>query len=285
MNVNDLPTYLRAAADEPPPTTIDLDALIAGERRRSRTVRLATFGGGIVAVTALIVGVTLSAGSLVGGVLHAGAPPGTATPGDPSNEPTADVGSDEPVPCGVVIIAPKGVYQSFTGTRPDPAEPPGQIARRMSEALDTALVARLPKDTAIRDLGHTSGCDRRQFVYDPQRREYNLPLAITTPAGTARLFVLVMPKTADWDRCYVTPPDAMCQRHELRGGGQYASDTMVAGSEVRHTVTVFRADDTMVSMQVTNFDLNNRPVAGSQPPLSIEQLVELGQTPGLTLYT
>jgi hypothetical protein len=70
----DLTEVLREASDSPPPTSIDLDALIGGERRRERQKRWLTG-------TAVAAGVAVSAGVVtVGFPGTGGLPTGTANP-------------------------------------------------------------------------------------------------------------------------------------------------------------------------------------------------------------
>jgi hypothetical protein len=170
----DLNEALREAAAEPPPTSIDLDALIRQESRRERRQRWLS-GTGIAAGVAATVGVAaigFSGGALPGRFAAGGAPPcpvvspapsgasgspgsasgnpsggasgspGSAS-GNPSGGASGNPSSASGKPSGGASGSPGGGPQATTGPvrprGPVPTESCGIAARRFNQALTDTL--------------------------------------------------------------------------------------------------------------------------------------------------
>lgn len=263
--MRDIGDDLRALANEPPPTTINIDTLIENEQRRSRMLRVGATAGGLAAsVTAVVLGVGLVTGGMHLPTRESAAAGGSNTSGatldDPSPEPTADVESGAPIPCDTVVLAPKGVYQSFTAVRSGPIPNPSDTARRLSTTLGTAL-GKLAPEAKMTDLTHDQKCAGKPlFIYDPQRREFSLTLKIEDSSGWGVLYLDIMPTETGWDRCYASPPQPDCDLKKLGDGSSYRAQASDLGDssnrEARqHLVRLFRTDDTTVMLTTSNFEI------------------------------
>lgn len=129
----DLTQAMQAATANPPPTGIDVDRLVTGERRRSRS-RYAVAGTALAAV-------------LVGGFVVAQQPARhDETPG--SAPPLGTIASEEPPSCGISTQLDDGL---LTGKKPLRPVTESCLAGsgRLGGALTEVLTDQLPPDTTI----------------------------------------------------------------------------------------------------------------------------------------
>lgn len=311
--MRDLGAELRAITDAPPPTAIDVDTLIEREQRRARVLRVGSAAGGVAAaVTALLLGVGLLTGWLNWDTGESSAAAGSTTSGDQrprpgggSPEPTADVASGAPIPCGVVLLAPKGAYQSFTAVRRDAIKAPADTARRMSSVFNTAIEGYLP-GAKVTDLTHEKGCaGQPQLVYDPQRREFSMELRIDDASGWGMISITVRPTIKGWDPCEWVQGDTSCAVKKLPDGSSYwrgPSPNTNNPAAVSHGIEVYRTDGTTVGLGTSNYQtkpgLPQKPTVSpstrqlpadviiTRPtsPLNAEHLLEIGTRAGLGIF-
>lgn len=279
--MDDLARRMSAVTANPPPTHIDVAALIAGEQRRGRRLRLAAAtAGAAVVVTATMGTVILLPGS------------GAERPGGTAMSPCAP-----PSPSSTAMPVP-----SMAGGPPSPAPPeqgswptePGAAAvGRLSIAIDEALTALVPEADVVAE----PWCDRPQFQYLPDHRQYDLSVELTD--GARRNFLSVIIGVTTTDAVKACPEGAVnteytsCEVRRLPDGGtavlQKATGLGPADG-TRYDATVYRADGTSVHIMTNNTWFDDG--AGSSPGeltlpelfLTLDQIVQLGQYPDLTLY-
>jgi len=96
------------------------------------------------------------------------------------------------------------------------------------------------------------------------------------------------------------PPDVRCQSSYTRASyGRDADGTLILirstyqdNQVVMHVVQVYRPDGTLLLLATSNIrSTEGSPSApsgytieGPEPPVTVDQLIEIGRTPGLTLY-
>jgi hypothetical protein len=272
--VDDLTYRMRAVTDTAPPTRIDIDALISGERRRGHVLRLAGVTGG----TAVAVAATLwTVSALPGpGGIAAG---GLGVAASPSFTLCAPL---NPSPSGR-----PGATKSDDAVQGSRAEPVPLAVARLSIAFDDALGTVLP---GIEVSPTLRGCDRPQFQYSPRNREYSVDVRLSDNAGSGGLYLTV--SASDPNDPRQCQQGATCERRDLPGGGVALLYTLpnvvgIVGS-TQYQVTVDRPDGMRVFVMSNNIDYhgNSDPkkakVTRSGPIGTLDQLVQLGQTPGLT---
>jgi hypothetical protein len=245
--VTDLPTALRAAVADPPPTSIDVDRLIATERRR-RSRLVVTSAGALTLVAALATAAVV------------------AGPGDRPLIGAAPAPRD---PCALPSVPsylPSGVA--------DPIRRPAESHAAAAERLTAALPPLLPDGAHPRQ---GSGCDRIEFRWDPDQAAYQANAWVGVDDQTS-IVVLVRPR----DRSQKTPRCMIlngreCGRWDFWPGVVTMTDLGPADTQDRSrlTVAVHRPDDTWVGVVVIGFhdDLWTLP-----------NWAKLGNAPGLTLY-
>jgi hypothetical protein len=143
----DLHDELRAAAEAPPPSRIDLDALIDREVRRRRTLRWAGAAATFGAVAALAIAVPIALG------------------GGPASYSGADVAAGRPCP----TVAAPGPQQSHAAPRP--TEHCGDAVARLGNELSAAITRVLP----------TMQPGPVEFAYVPVRLGYEATVRLTGP--------------------------------------------------------------------------------------------------------
>lgn len=284
--MDDLSIRMRAAVAEPPPTRIDLDRLIAGERRRSRTTTWTAAGTAMAAaVAAIAIAPALLAGSGPRGVAAPPAAPASGTPVPATASPKL-CAPLKPIPTG-----PQPPLQSHDTVRARPTEPMEQAVPRLTVGLSTALAAVLPPGMRVEAL--EEGCTEPQFQFHPSYREYEVSARIVAGQGSGFLLVRVMPTPANDDKvCQASGDPTDCARTTFPDGTVALADTMDAGTggERQVSVVAHRPDGTSVFLIANNYSLGAGPEAteptltSANPPLTAEQLIEIGRDPGLTLY-
>jgi hypothetical protein len=272
MNV--LSESLRRATEAGPPTRIDVDALIAGERRRRQTL----IGGSVLGAAAASVAIVLLAQILTSpgtsgpapgpgsGVVGAGRscvaptpsltqPP--ASPGDPSAHPRQD----------------NGPYAGPTaGLDPAPmagTEPVAAAKSRLSNAFADALRAVLP-GVPFRDWADPN-CPLPQFITYDRAFPYESAAVITDAQGRGDIVVHLYAAPAKRPSC-----DECAWHQDLPGGGLafgYPDDPT--------RVDIWRPDGT--GNVILAVDHQGDPVRAT-PPATREQMIAIGTYPTLSLY-
>ena len=278
--MDDLSARMRAAAESPPPTRIDLDALISGELRRRRTLGWAGGAGAIAAAVALAIAVPTvflpgsgqapDGGGPVGGGFVAGDLPSLCAPLSPS--PTM-----HPAP-----------VQSDDTVRPLPSEPVAQAVPRLTEAMRVALGNVLPDGMTVEAA--QPGCAVPQFQYQPSYREYSLGARIKDRQGYGNLSVQVLPSgTTDNNVEFFYANYEDCSSTREPDGTVVVAGIMPGrhSPERQYLVYVRRPDGATVLLSLSNFHIAldfTETVTRPEPPLTREQLISIGRAPGLTLY-
>ncbi|WP_144120415.1 hypothetical protein [Catellatospora sichuanensis] len=251
--MNDLPEQMRAATDDAPPSRIDLDSFIAREQRRSRLLRWSGAStAAAVVVSALVAMPVLYAGGA--GVTAALGGAACPTPGPNPTEVPYDAA-------------------------PTPAAPSAQecaaTVQRLSAALRDVLAVTAP-GRAVHPLATTA------FVYQPRNAHYEARVNLSGPGGPV-LRVEVAELTEDPpSRIRVCPDtDKRCS-YEITTTG-----VVVFAADFGDTsqVEAHREDGTriMVSVDVPGVTGETRP-PGVVAPLTIAQLADIAEAPGLSLF-
>jgi hypothetical protein len=153
--MTDLHEQLRAAAEAPPPSHVDLDALIAKEVRRRRTLRWAGAAGTFAAVAALAIAAPIALG------------------GGPASYSGADVAGARPCP----TAGAPGPQQSHAAPRPTEhcADAVARLAAELSAAIKTVVPTMQPGPV--------------EFAYVPVRLRYEATVTLTGPKSEDELRV------------------------------------------------------------------------------------------------
>jgi hypothetical protein len=296
MNAAELNRALRAAVADAPPTGIDLDRLIGAEQRRERSLRNA----GVICAAALsVLMVTIVFFGLSGRPST-----GQRVTGPGPTQPTAGatVRHGSP-PCpSMAATGPARPYQSGVSSPRPIRESCGEATARLDDALAGALHTQAPAATFQDVLG--SGQPVRFLRANDNNLTYTAGLLLTMPSGRGSLGIQVQPRTykppseaelrsnfgcdrapaSDTTCIYRTEPDGTVVTGVLvpspmaRGGHQYQ-------------IQVFRTDDTLVMLMVSNTYYDGKPdpqatpkIGSSQLPLTLDQIITIGRDAGLTLY-
>jgi hypothetical protein len=301
---------LRDAVAEPPPTSIDLDGLIGGEKRRARRQRWLT-GGGVTALVVAALGAAILGvpGALPLPFAGGGAPPpcpvvspsatGQVLPHPSpsvSGYPGSPSASSQPDPTGSAIDTSPG---ASAPPRP-PTEACGTAATRFNGTLTEALHRALPNATfanaidphqaavwftrdgggeffagvTIREGGHSSrfSASLSTFSEIPEK---------LCEVGTSGCSREVAP-----DGTVILTFDLIAGNLSTPGpkaSGGTSGSPGTQGSPppqlIAHNLYVFRPDGTFVSFAI-HPDAGN---AGSLP-LSLDQLHTIALSPGFTLF-
>ncbi|SCE67869.1 hypothetical protein GA0074695_0248 [Micromonospora viridifaciens] len=281
--MDDVVSELRAAVASPPPTRIDVDRLIATDRRRRR-VRAWTLSGtgAAVAVAALLLAPAVLRGPAAQpeGFSLAPAAPGSV-PGGTAEPPCAPVtprASGEPAP-----------QQSYPTVRATPTETPAAAVDRLTGVLRGALRDVVPPDLTIRAA--LPGCTDPQFQYQPSYREYVAGGRLVRGAEEAFLHVELRPTGADEapDCGTLVPDREHCTRTELADGGVLLASAVPYGVDgvVQLSAILVRPDGTTVRVITANAGIGPDGAprrTAERPLLTAEQVEVLARTAGLTLY-
>jgi hypothetical protein len=297
VDLNDvrLDHALRAAVADAPPTGIDLDRLIGAEQRRQRVMRAV---GAVCAAAASVLLVTA-----VFGLSGRASTTGLGTVAAPG---ASHSNSSSPRPCP--SLPATGEPRAYQSGAPSPKPVPescGDATYRLDGALAQALRKYAPGVTFADTLQPSQPV--RFLRANDHNLQYGAGLSVSTSATRGRAHVEVEPRT------YGPQDEAGLSRQFGCGGRQssdntcvyrtYSDGTVVNGvtfSEpggrtpipgVQYQITVFRPDSTVVSLVVNNSYYEGTPdpdsvpkIGGKEPPLTVEQLIEIGRDPGLTLY-
>jgi hypothetical protein len=290
--VDQLSDALRQAVADPPPSTIDIDRLIVGEQHRARRQR---WLAAAAATTLLVTAAVATPSMLTGGPMH-GAGGGARCPGV-SSDPTAF-----PLP----------------GNGPAPSESCEAAMERLKAAVLDAVSRVLP-GAEVRFVTEGSGP-----VVAGSGGEYLATLEISDASGTSVLslrwstFGPAGPAGARAAACGGTGGGSSPPLVPASGtaAGCYGLQVLPDGSAMLtvgfepdppnivlayHKVYLYRTDGTFIELHSQNYrmpseaylrSLTASPLGHPEgmlvplrpAPLSYGQLVELGETPGLTLF-
>ncbi|MEV4662364.1 hypothetical protein AB0J85_10460 [Micromonospora echinofusca] len=281
--MDELARQMRSAVASPPPTRIDVDRLIADDRRRRRHRVWATAGTG---VTALVAAVVLTPALLVGPAAGPGGPTLPTGGGSPSTGPSL---------CPVVEPEPSGPpapQQSYDTKRDRPTERPDAGVARLTLALRPALSAVVPAGLSVD--GTIPGCDLVQFTYEKSHWHYYAHARLTRGGQADNLTVTLVPTAADEPvGCAAAPDSRACTSRRLPDGGTLAIGGAKPGKEgaEQRWARVQRADGTTVTVTTDNHHVDGGEDGvpptfrfGPPPVLTVAQLTAIATTPGLTLH-
>ncbi|BEL04313.1 hypothetical protein Q0Z83_025040 [Actinoplanes sichuanensis] len=254
--MDDLPAMLREATRNPPPTRIDLDRMIDGERRR-KTWRTASAGSVLAVITA------------IGGVAWTTHQADRATPAVTASRPPVTPSTPAPSPCTHPTDGVGAAARTPQPVRPLPETHDTAIAR-----LTAALPHLIPPGSRP---SRTSSCDRVEFWWNKQAAAYQ---AVAWQGdGATEVSMVILVRAAE--RSDTTPhclaaTGSACTRTDLGPGEIAMSDSMpLIEGERQRSVTVYRPDSTRVSVVVIGRPASLPTVAG---------LTEIARSADLTLY-
>ena len=269
---------LRRATQAGPPTRIDVDALIAGERRRRHVL----ISGSVMGTAAAAVAVVLLAqvltspgtsgpapGTAIGATRSCVAP--TPTSSTSAGQPSGSKGS--PDPSAAPPAEDHGPYAGPTaGLEPAPyqgTEPTEAAKSRLSNAFAGALRSVLP-GVPFRDWADPN-CPLPQFItYDPAF-PYEASAVITDAHGRGDIVVHLYRAPAQRPSC-----ESCSWQQDLPGGGLafgYPDDPT--------RVDIWRPDGT--GNMILAVDHRGDP-ARPTPPATRQQMIAIGAYPALSLY-
>ena len=293
--MKDLGDRMRAIAEDPPPTTIDVDRVIASERRRTRNIRVVTAVA--CSVAAVVLSTTLIPGVRAGlipvddtevGSQQSAPPVVTEQPAASPEDPSAVEATpwESQLACGTVTRSPTGAYQSFDAANQESFQPT-VTASRLSTVVAKALAKTSLSKSKLRDLQHDDRCGGMQFVYDSQRRTFRLGLEVVDPMGIGTLVISLrpLPARSEPDPCATS---RSCNVMTNADGSTYIADTLRTESGgLQYSMSLSRTDGTLVLVSASNQAGGSTPLdqpTRKIPPLDLDDLVALSQNPGLTLY-
>ncbi|MEV6305710.1 hypothetical protein AB0M02_40275 [Actinoplanes sp. NPDC051861] len=257
---------MRSASAGAPVAGIDLDALIAGEKRRTRRLRWA---GGLAVVALVVSAVPMALGF---GADEHRSPAAAPAPADcPAASASADCPAvSGPADCPAVPEDPgerPQPQQSHPAPRPteDCAAAVKRLAGEMSEALAVVPGVRLESVYPT------------TFAYNSRRLQYEAPMKVTGPNGSSgSLLVRIIAAHEYPDRSMTQCPEKADQNCLYRLSGD---DTIVAAVDHGRSdqVEAYRKDGTAL-LAVLTVD------KGSKAPMTLAQLAEAASYPGLTLF-
>lgn len=270
-----LTDQLRAAAADPPPSRIDIDALLAGERHRRQRIAV---GGVAAAVLALAVAVPLILG-------YPGPPGGSSL-----------VGASPPV-----------AASPSAGVSPPAGAPQDAEAARLTGIFAGWLRATLP--AATRTDPNAPGSPAPWFL--GEAGQYKAGVDAADAAGLGHIFAMVL---ADLPPCTTEPCETgpECPAPEIDGtycelrpdGTKVFVVSMDNAGMINHQVAIYAPDGTLAQISASNFglapDVDPTASAGGMtircsttepkkcdgtpplditrptPPLTVAQLIEIG---------
>ncbi len=272
---------LQLAAADPPPTRIDVDRLIEGERRAGHRRRWVA-AGSAAAVLAVSATTFLLVRAPAGGAVVGDSSSQAVTKPDPGGQPER-LGQ-----CIAVARPPSTEPESsaaYGPIKPAPTETRDAAVPRLSRVLNDSLRQNLP-GASFADERHPN-CEAVQFQPDAHGFLYAAEFVAKDTAGPGQVVVGLRRATWESRAAFESGESTLYEDRETRPDG-----TMVGwiegarlGDGSRHQVDVLRPDGTFVMLvaQTTSggSDLNpTRPT----PAATVEQLIAIGTEPNLTLY-
>jgi hypothetical protein len=292
-----------------PPSTVDVDAVIARERRAAwarRTVYPWTATA--AAVVALAVGAVVLVAPSAGPGGGSPAPDGalmttTSSPSPPLTTTTAEPGCAPPSPASVSARTPTSESRQAPSSPPATvSETPEQAAARLSSVLKYSVRGHLAAGTQLlanpgaRPYGPLdfyrvgAGTDGKDC---PGQPGYLMAMANVNRNGRKGNILAV----AQWFGDYGTPecPDPAvspeqtgCQVHTGPHGEKIAAATLVMdGGSTGYRLNVAKPDGTglvLAAENVSDTSKKGGPPQSPAPPLTIDQLIEIATDPAFTLY-
>lgn len=252
--MDDFATRMRAAADSPPPARIDLDALISSELTRRRNLRWA---GGAAAVAAAV---TLA---IAGPAMLPRGPAGDNPAGVRIGGPGSTVAAR---PCPTA--AAPGPQQSHGGPRP--SEPCAEAVERLAAELMAALRLHLVRPAAPDGVS----IDSAGFVYVPVRLRYEATANVSGPNGHGYLQIQLIASHEHPDPGRANCPSDSC-RYEKDPDGTIV---VAKGDAQQQQVEIYRPDGT--ALRALGYPASN----DAPSPFTLDQVIAIARTPGLTLY-
>ncbi|MDG9678882.1 hypothetical protein [Micromonospora sp. DH14] len=286
--MDELTKHLQDAVTGSPPSRIDLDGLIAADRRRRRHRARTLAGIGVAAAVAAVAVPTLVAVPGRGGMAL---PPMSSGSGDASlcaapipMPSAADPSASGPEP---LASGPEPSSETYDTVRVRPTELWEAGVPRLTAALRAALAATVPTNLTV--TGTVPECDRPQFAYQYPHRQYEMIATLGRDGRHSQLRVALYPTRAEAKADCADAPDF--RNCEVRGLGDdgvamLSTSTDPAGGILRW-VQLMRVDGTSVTVTVGNLLYGEHgPVdrAASEALLTSQELVDLARAPGLTLY-
>ncbi|WP_433053913.1 hypothetical protein [Dactylosporangium sp. CS-033363] len=263
----DLKQAMQEATDSPPPTGIDVDRLIAGERRRGTSMRLAGFAA---VVTVLAFAATLLpryfGESLAPPPVVAASGDRTPAPPTPMTTPRTDFPTIPGLPSGMAGSIKEACAQTPSPGLAPPLHPvteqcdraTGRLAATYGfqiEEMVTGVVGgvalRFVRDPAV-SVGYYSGRD-----YDRDGHRFTVTVRVSASPGDQ----------AQWAAGH--PCAAGCSERTVGGTTLHITDGPV--------ITAYRSDGTEITLTFAAKD-------GGGVPITEEQAVTLVTVPELTLY-
>ncbi|GAA3280701.1 hypothetical protein Dvina_53365 [Dactylosporangium vinaceum] len=245
----DLKDAMYEASDTPPPTTIDVDRLIAGERRRTHGLRLA---GVVAGLTVLALGATLMPryfGDNLAPPVVAAAPTSAASPGSsPRPTPTWLDPMVIVLPSQLGSLPPPEAPCSVAGHGAPPRRPMPKSCDDMATFLTATFAANLP-DEILYDF------PAPRFVRDP---------SVAMGFAGGRDYVKDGHRFAFLVRLVASPDDqaGWADRHPCAAGCRVET---VNGLTVHVTnerrIETYKADGTEVTIEVQVDEPGFRPFA------------------------
>ncbi|MGC4756752.1 hypothetical protein [Micromonospora trifolii] len=288
--MDELAEHFRDAVAGSPPSRIDLDGLIAADRQRRRHWAWTFAGAGVaVAVAAVAVPTLVAAPGPAGMAL----PPMGSRSGDASLCPAPIPLDSGPVPLASapepLASGPEPTSQTYDTVRVRPTERPEAGVPRLTAALRAAMAATVPTNLTV--TGAVPECDRPQFAYQPQHRQYETIATLSRGGWHSHLKVALYPTPARAQAqadCADAPDNRNCEVWGLGDDGvaMLSSSTDPAGGTLRW-VQLMRVDGTSVTVTAGNLLHGyGGPVdrVAREALLTSQELVELARAPGLTLY-
>ncbi|MEU8259532.1 hypothetical protein AB0C02_02760 [Micromonospora sp. NPDC048999] len=282
--MDDIAGELRAAAGSSPPTRIDVDRLIATDRRHRRMRAWTLSGtGAAVAVAALL---------LAPAVLHGPAAQPDRFGLAPAAPQTPTSGGTEEPPCAPVTPRPSGdpvPQQTYPTVRTRPTEAPAAAVGRLTSVLRGALRDVVPPDVTVR--AELPGCTDPQFQYQPSYRTYVASGRLARGAEEGFLVVDLRPTAADEaaDCFNLTGDSEHCTETELAGGDVLLTSAVPYGVDgvTQLSAVLVRTDGSTVRAITANVGIGPDGASrrsAERPLLTAAQLEALARTAGLTLY-
>ncbi|WP_327007307.1 hypothetical protein OHA72_08615 [Dactylosporangium sp. NBC_01737] len=272
----DLTQAMLAATEHPPPTSIDVDQLITGERRRTRRLHSVTGIAVAVALTAAVLVVPQYLRRTAPGQSPGVAPPATAA-ATKATSSLAPVACVTPVATGNVVV---GGGAPLVPVR----EECGAALARLDATLTALLTERFPDITFTNMRGGEPLPAR--FVTDPTSVVgYSAGLAV--PGGGLAVTLRASEQTPAHYREFVDEQCGIQQstkytcRGEVHDGAQLLIRTYPVPPQDNWAIDVWsvRPDGTMLFVTARG----DQPGV-QQAPFDVDQLIALVTVPELTLY-
>ncbi|KOX21705.1 hypothetical protein ADK67_25335 [Saccharothrix sp. NRRL B-16348] len=291
------------AIGEVPPSTVDVDAVIARGRRGVRLRRVANpavAAGMAVVVLTGAVAYTLAdgRGTPVGG------PPGTTSAVSPSSTAREQPPGSKVDAPSVVVVDDKVPPPECEGR----LEPAAEAAARLTLATTDAVKAQRP-DLGLSanpagdypagtphgplDYHQVSAADPgvELSICDP-KATFEAMATTTTADGSGNIFVLVEPTWRDGLGPVCAFPGlgtrTSCVAETGTRGEEIVKQTADMGGGITlNQVLVHREDGTRILVQAENIATSGKTggaPTSSEPPLTLDQLVAIGVDPALTMF-